>query len=534
MSGIQKLIETILSTAKHGDKGGQEKVYRDEPILMTASQMKNYTPPRYRQMRKIAKDAGIYYDYDARLFYEQGKFMEDFEDDFEFNGEFVRYFPTYQAMNDRELRGYFSWRTKLRKGWIEKTSLSFAFVYIYELINQIGAASAEEGYFKLRDFWTAYRELDPRIDRYMAPWMQDYVVYYDLDASLLAESVDQGLDRARLTLLHFRTSGADQVFDALNSLSSYNMENSRFFKKYPEDVKQVVYNVLGELAAYYEKNRKGTLWDKFFGRIYSNPHTMFQSAVFFDRIRRRSFVYEISQVHKYRCENGRWLCERYFKSESKNKEIGALLKNIDFEMRRRYDFKSNLKGAESTKIFLDAVRKEVEKYWESKEPERPAAPEIEIDLSVLDSIRRTSLKTQSKLIVEGSEEAEKELYGGPEPWAVDGSDGKSRFPIAGGPQVEKGSPGERDPADESGSQMETGSGNGTGLDDAEYGLLRCLLHGEDWGGLLRSRGLLLSVLVDSINEKLFDVFSDTVILFDGERPELIEDYIDELKGMIEE
>ena len=34
--------------------------------------------------------------------------MEDFEDDFDYRGEFVRYFPTYQAMNDAQLRGYFS------------------------------------------------------------------------------------------------------------------------------------------------------------------------------------------------------------------------------------------------------------------------------------------------------------------------------------------------------------------------------------------------------------------------------------------
>lgn len=41
-----------------------------------------------------------------------------------------------------------------------------------------------------------------------------------------------------------------------------------------------------------------------------------------------------------------------------------------------------------------------------------------------------------------------------------------------------------------------------------------------------------SVVAEQINEKLFDQFADTVILFDGDTPELIEDYADDLKGMI--
>ena len=41
-----------------------------------------------------------------------------------------------------------------------------------------------------------------------------------------------------------------------------------------------------------------------------------------------------------------------------------------------------------------------------------------------------------------------------------------------------------------------------------------------------------SVLVDSINEKLFDHFGDTAVAYDGETPEPLEDYVDELKGIV--
>ena len=42
---------------------------------------------------------------------------------------------------------------------------------------------------------------------------------------------------------------------------------------------------------------------------------------------------------------------------------------------------------------------------------------------------------------------------------------------------------------------------------------------------------MVSILADSINEKLFDLFGDTVIDFSADSPELIEDYTDELREM---
>ena len=70
------------------------------------------------------------------------------------------------------------------------------------------------------------------------------------------------------------------------------------------------------------------------------------------------------------------------------------------------------------------------------------------------------------------------------------------------------------------------------LSEAERTVLRSLLLGESPQDYLRQKGLMLSVVAESINEKCFDLFSDTVLLFDGDEPEVIEDYADELKGML--
>ena len=62
--------------------------------------------------------------------------------------------------------------------------------------------------------------------------------------------------------------------------------------------------------------------------------------------------------------------------------------------------------------------------------------------------------------------------------------------------------------------------------------MRCLISGEDFLDTVRQSGSLLSVLADSINEAFFDTFGDTVIVFDGDKPEVLDDYRDELKEML--
>lgn len=75
---------------------------------------------------------------------------------------------------------------------------------------------------------------------------------------------------------------------------------------------------------------------------------------------------------------------------------------------------------------------------------------------------------------------------------------------------------------------EPGGGADSLLSPAEYRLLQCLLYGGDTGWV-QGEGFLLSVLVDGVNEKLYDTFLDTVL---DDTPRLIDDYIDDLKEMV--
>ena len=143
-----------------------------------------------------------------------------------------------------------------------------------------------------------------------------------------------------------------------------------------------------------------------------------------------------------------------------------------------------------TKWLRKLVTEEIKDCLREKKEE--ASRRVTIDFSKLPDIREDAALTREKLIVDEELDGEEE-------------------PVSENVEIEQ--PDAACP-----------------LDKAELRLMRCLLYGGELSWI-REEGLLASVLVDGINEKLFDCFGDTVLLLDTE-PELIEDYRDQLKEMV--
>ncbi len=484
-----KEIERIMA-----DRKLQSLVYRDEPILKTAAQMENYLPAAYRGMRALARTSEAYQHSTAWLFYQQGKLLEEHTDDFIFNGEFQRYFPTYQGMNDYQLRGYFSWRTALRRGEVRETEASFVFVYVYELLHCIGVDSPEAGFYRLRDFWQGYREFLPFLDRYLQNWMRDFVVYYGLDSALLDMLPDTAFDKALMIVLEHRIHDEQTLFEALCTLSSYPLKNSAFYKQYPDDVRHVVCAVLDAIAVHHETRCKNTFCERLFGRKTACPYTMFASAVFYDRKNYTDYSYSINLIHTYSCHGGNWLCEKYYGNRGKNKELGHILKTVDRLMRKAYAFPQPLRDEDCTKLLAGIVTKAIGAFLEKKNAAE--ARKVEIDLSKLQGIRTAAAETREKLLIEEDDEDTKPMFSPPK------------------------------------EVSEATFFNDLGLSEAEYRFMQCLLYSGDCMTALKENHLILSMAVDSINEKLLDRLGDTAIDFDGETPLVIEDYISELKGWV--
>ncbi len=432
--------------------------------------------PAYRQSRES-------------IFVKQGKLLAGYEDDYVYDRRVTHYFPTYQSLTNPELRGYFSWRTKLRRGNLQKTSLTYAFLYIYELLNQIGVADPMDGYRKLTEFRDAYGALDDGILPYLNLWLMDYVVYYNLDAGLLADDPKVRFNRGIAALDSIQSRGDEEVIRAVKQLSPKWLERSKFYREYREDCDTVIVRVLRRMSAHYNARCKKTMVEQYFGSFSQYRVILFDAAVFHERQVEGSRQYMVDENYIYRCRNGLWSVQKYNCLPHSNGKLGDVLKAIDGVMRKCYGYGRPIQYKLDTKWILKIIQEEARNLL----AEKRAAEEkkITIDYSRLARIRSDAAVTRDRLMVE--EEAEEEA-----------------------PPVQTPAPAE-EPED-------------TPLTKDEYRLLQSLLYGRDYGWV-RSSGLMLSVLVDGINDKLYDTFSDSVLLGD-DPPELIEDYIADLKEMI--
>ncbi len=559
---LRLLIDAILTEVRRktaDSKVVHTETYRDEPILRTGAQLaasiaKNDPPEKYAQMRRLANGPMGSRQYDPALFCRQARFMADHEDDYEYRGEFVQYFPTYQAMNSLQLRGYFSWRTQVRRGNVQRTSLSFAFVYIYELLNLVGEEFPQIAYERLRWFWNAYRRHDPRIDSYMRQWLCDFVVYYGLERSLLDDFLDTAAEDTMLVLLDRRSHTPQQVFEALQTMSAYDLTRSRLYRQYPQDVQAVVCDVFDQLSEYYEKHRKNTLCEKLFGRLLSGPCRLFDSAVFEDTRRYEDYEYVINPLHVYRCKNGAWSSTRFYGAARKSKELGAILKTVDSAMRAPWGL-APIQPGNDTRLLAGIVEKAIAKVQQRKAEEaaaeaEAARPKVQLDLSRLSGIRQAAAVTRDKLLVEEelSFSAEKQTAAPAAP-APQNASAQPAGPVPSAPVAPNTPlpPAPAVPVTETAPLptapvvpvVETAPQPSApeqappcGLTAAEYAFVHALLYGQDWASAAKKHALLPSVAADSVNEKLFDLFGDTVIVFEADDPALLEDYTDELKGII--
>ena len=648
MGSAQDIIDAILYSASHRPGSHfSSTVYADEPIITTGRQMKSYVPERIRQMKEISRytegrdGRPGHWLSETQYFYLQGTFMADYEDDYPYTGSFKGYYPTYNDMSDRQLRGYFSWRTQVRRGRVEEAPVAFAFMYLYELICGIGVESPLDGFRKIQGFIEAYRGFAPEIGRFGDTWLADYAIYHGLDPELLAGTRTVAFDRSLAALESAgarakaqapvrRTKNApptiplpadvaleDELFDALAELSTYRVKASRMYKAHPEGFRHVTCAVYVRLSIYYERQRKKGLIESWFGEKLELPYTMFGSAVFFDPEPHADTVYRLDEETTFRCTDRSWTCERHQGARNRNGKLGQVLRAVDRKLREAYDFPYPLKDDGKTPKYLDQFIDQEIEVWRTWE-EAHAPREVRIDLGQLSDIRSAAAKTREALLTdeERGEDADIEGDGGRIAGAKETDTGRAYvgagagatarggwrgnegagtaveevvnsheatagaavpMDVAGtpplfGPEFEDGGAARgagdrtanRTPAAATDSQradiqteeategvvadisVPTGAATaasaaageqaGSGpLDGPQAAYLRCLLEGappEERGRAVAASGLSEDMLVDAINEALFDAVGDTVIEFGPAGPELIEDYREDVREVL--
>lgn len=579
---VKMLIERIMAEARtHQSARFSNKIYADEPILKTGRQMQNFLPDQYRKMREISRwqddpkgGAGRWLS-EAELFYRQGLLMADFEDDCPYNGTFKSYFPTYNAMSDRQLRGYFTWRAQVRRKKVEETSTSFAFLYLYELICGIGVDNPLDGFRKIKAFWESYRAYEPGIDRFARVWLQDYAVFHGLDPKLLSDSKTVLFDKA---LIELRRAARDieplptpatpatkrrksseptlplppdeareeRLMAAINALSTYNLGNSRINHAHHRDLRHVACAVYVRMARYYDTHRKSGIVASLFGEETAMPYTMFASAVFFAPERHKDCEYRLDPIHIYRCQNGFWECMRIHGSRQKSSKLGEMMRACDQRLRLALDPAHPLKEEKVPKYLAKIIDDEIVAWLSWDAAHQPV--KIDIDLSQLGHIRSAAAQTREALLIDEERED-----GAPvEAEAADSGQPEAE-PVADAIVEAVAAPIRQDETDEPTISTEqfgvvapllaptpafaaVAPADATNeLTPAADAYLRALLehNAVQAESAVVQSGQSEDMLVDSINEALFDLVGDTVIEFSAAGPQIIEDYEADVRGYLD-
>lgn len=480
-------------------------VFKEEPIKPRPEAAEERVPGAIRAARALTR--GTFQSWLSRedVFLKQAKLLENYTDSYEWDCDGLTvYYPTYQSLNDRQLRAYFTWRARTRQGEAREAPLCFAFLYIYELLNQIGVKDPMEGYERLTEFRDGYGQINKQILSYLARWLTDYVVYYDLDPALLSGSEQVIRDRCITVLEQIQEREDSEIMEAVRQLSRWP-GRSKFCADHQAEMDRVTVRVLRSVSAHCARY-KSTMADRYFGANSPTYGMLFSGAVFCDPLKRRNYRYILNEQCVYLCKNGMWTVCRRMPDDRCRGKLDNLLKSVDTALREALDYGRPIKVKPEPKWILTIIQKEVQALMAEKralETERAAAEarKVTIDFGQLSRIRRDAGLTREKLIVE--EELDSEPPAGLEA-AVRPE----------GPEVN--------------TELSPETAEDLPLDQPERRLLRCLLRGEDTGWVQQS-GYLLSVLADGINEKLYDIFADNVL---DETPQVIEDYIDDLKEMV--
>ena len=531
---IKLLIERIMAEARtHQSARFSNEVYADEPILKTGRQMQNFLPDQYRKMREISRwqddpkgGAGRWLS-EAELFYRQGLLMADFEDDCPYNGTFKSYFPTYNAMSDRQLRGYFTWRAQARR------------------------------------------------DRFARVWLQDYAVFHGLDPKLLRDSKTVMFDNA---LIELRRAARDLapasvpsgqapkrrktseptlplppdeareelLMAAINALSTYNLNNSRLNHSHHRDLRHVACAVYVRMARYYDTHRKTGIVASLFGEETAMPYTMFASAVFFAPERHVDCEYRLDPIHIYRCQNGFWECMRIHGSRQKSSKLGEMMRACDQRLRLALDPAHPLKEEKVPKYLAKIIDDEIVAWLSWDAAHQPV--KIDIDLSQLGHIRSAAAQTREALLIDEEREdgtlADVEATyfeqpgAGPvldtiaEPVATTMQQDEADEPTISAEQFSVVAP-LLAPAHTPVTVMPVDTASA--LAPAADAYLRALLeqNAARAASAVAQSGKSEDMLVDSINEALFDLVGDTVIEFGSAGPQIIEDYEADVRGYLD-
>ena len=506
--------EMGTSAAKH---------YIDTPIPLSRRSTAgrgDTVPDRIRELKSRYRYTGGSFFDKCVSFRRQAEFMADYEDDYPWELDYTQYFPTYHDLRPDQLRGYFAWRTKVRKGEYRPIAGSLAYIFIYELINGIGSSSPEDTLSKMSEFSERFIGAgfgDEGMRKNIRKWMFDTCVVKDLPpetAALYAEPDKLAADRSLIILRDPVSYNDEEVFDALCTFGGDKWRSSPVIEKNGEEGIRLFADVWRYALAHTSINGKN-LFRLCFGDRHAYRWYPFGNAVYGFAAPRDERVYELSSVRRYSCAGGTWKETAYHKVFFDLKWLKGLMHETDRLLRQYLGAGRSTKAKEDEAWATSSVTAVIEADRRAKI--EAARPKVEINFGDLDKIRRDSYITRDSLLTEED--------------IIDETGTDAETPS----EDILTEVSADDNITEEKHEEESAPGVPTiPLTDLQTEILKRVLSGESVRAFLAERHEMPEIAADSINEILFEEIGDSAVDCDGEDITLIEDYREDVMRILGE
>ena len=483
------------------------KVYTDTPIDFSRRPPRTsqpMDPPKIQQMQRLYEYGFMddYYKNKCENFYRQGKFMEDYEDDVDWQTKFSHYFPTYHDMNTTQLREYFTWRTRFRKGIVYQTTTSFAYVYVYELLNLIGAKSAQDALDKLEFFYAKYIDAgygDASMEKNVSQWIAHFCIINDIPqetAQHYFNAKDIKTDLALSILEHPDDHPDDKVMEAWSIIARRKQPSAQFLKKVGE--KSIA------LYAAVVRHLINGITPKIIGRKKVHTARLLQNAIYYDAGDCTPRKYALTPVREFTYTGEQWYEESYVLLPQQTTIIKIIAKAIDKKLTDYFKTSKKQTATALPTVYDPYINAAIKEYEES------LRPKIEVDLSSLTQIREDSATTRDSLLTDEDKD-----------WSAGIPARQSETPSTDTRAVET-----------HGRASLPSTDTRAGMPALHTQILRAIITTGDASAIIKANHLMPSVVAEQINEAYYDQFADNIVDCDGETITIVEDYREELEGII--
>lgn len=446
--------------------------------------VKGIPEPIVKMMELYQYGSGSFSD-KCRNFYTQGKYMADYEDNVPWVFVHQNYFVTYHDLNVTQLRGYFTWRSKIRRKEYPPASASLAYLYIYELLNEIGTKSEQDAFQKMEEFDQEYvRKNDERIiANNLHQWMADFCIVHHFSAEITRKYMKPyqlELDMKLTPLKSPQDYSDEEIVASLSYFSKYPFSSSPVMKDKEKGIR--LFASLWRIASRECLINNKELFTVCFGQPSPSPYHPFNNAVYYEEKPYVDMTYAADPLRQYRCRDGKWTVSNYEKLYFDLNWLNGLLHDADRQFRRYCKTGGYLRTRTSEKWAIPYGEKAIEA--EEQYELEASRPKITIDFSSLDHIRKDAAVTRDSLLTEEEKETD-------------------TLPVQAEVQPE------------------------TEADEVKK-ILKLLINGDSAQKYILEKHVMPSVICDRINEALFDEIGDNAVEYDGTDIHLVEDYRDEI------